>query len=201
MTFKRIKSVITMDSGFFSAMQSPPLLNMSAQEVDNYFFSQYSLRFISPLVENFLDSEGELSQENLKTLSNLLLQRNYQKWQKQANALATEYDILNVYKSSYTDTLTIDTTEEDSGKNSENEQANIFGFDSAEAVGDTTRDMGSEHENTHTNKGTETRTREETHPNQIPAQELIRKELNIAMWDYISSILHDVAKDVSLSIY
>ena len=196
----RIKDVITMNNGFFASMgrQFP---GVTPQQMDIYFFSNFGNKIISPLVENMLNIDGKLDAENLVTLSHAICAMHASQWEREERALSADYDLLNSYKMNRTDTLTIDTNLTRTGTDAVQEKAKVYGFDSITGVDD------SEHNSTNTkdlsdrNTGTEIRVISENGYSGTTPQKQVKAELEIALWDYLNSVLYTVSNDTTLQIY
>ena len=196
----RIKDVITMNNGFFASM-GREFPGVTPQQMDIYFFSNFGNKIISPLVENMLNIDGKLDAENLVTLSHAICAMHASQWEREERALSANYDLLNSYKMNRTDTLTIDTNLTRTGTDAVQEKAKVYGFDSTTGVDD------SEHNSTNTkdlsdkNTGTESRVIEETGYTGTTPQKQVKAELEIALWDYLNSVLYTVSNDTTLQIY
>lgn len=85
--------------GIFSAMQNPPWeseIEGITLDID-YFGSRSGFKFCAPLVYNFLDSKGVVTDNGRTAIANVLLARFGKPWARLWNLLQSQYDPLNNY--------------------------------------------------------------------------------------------------------
>lgn len=196
----KIKDVITINNGFFVNM-GKEFPGVTPVQMDLYFFSEFGNKYISPLVENMLDDTGAITQANLETLSQAIYAMHGAQWEREIKALSAEYDLLDSFKKYKKDVLTLNTDLKRTGTDTVEEKAKVYGFDSPDGVDD------SEHKSTNTkdlsdkNTGTETREINENGFSGTTPQKQVQAELEIALWDFLHSVLVTVANDTTLPIY
>lgn len=123
----KIKDVLNVDNGFFVYINYP-LDNFTFTELDLLFLSKYGEREISPVVENLLDVNGELSNTNLELLGKLINNMYSYSWNDQKNILNTEYEPLENYRE------TLETVRVSENNNTTNVDNNTYSFNSVDSV-------------------------------------------------------------------
>lgn len=188
---KTYGELVTLTHGIFEKM-SYEFPNMTPQQMDTLFYGLFSQRWISPLFESCL--VDWTVDEALTELAGIILGLNKDNWDKTLAALNYEYDLLDSYKVTYD--FQSEYTEE--GTVNDDGQNGIYGFDSEEAVGDTTAKNSRTRNETHKKHDQSTRLGRQggTTP-----QEMIRQELDLRKRNFIDEVLHTVASVLFLEIY
>lgn len=196
----RIKEIITINNGLFSNM-GREFPNVTPAQLDLFFFSEYGNKIVSPLIDNLLDDNGQLSPENLETVSKAVCAMHVSQWEREEKALSAEYDLLDGYKKHSKEVLTLDTALKRTGTDTVEEKAKVFGFDSADGVDDSEHKSTDTKDLTDANTGTETREKDENGYTGTTPQKQVQAELDIALWDYLHSVLQTVANETTIQIY
>lgn len=196
----KIKDVITINNGFFANM-GKRFPGVTPAQMDLYFFSEFGSKNVSPLVENMIDDTGALSQSNLETVSQAIYAMHSAQWEREEKALSAEYDLLDSYKKHKKDVLTLDTVLKRTGTDTIEEKAKIYGFDSVDGVDDSTHNSTDTKDLSDANTGTETHEITENGFSGTTPQKQVQAELDIALWDFLHSVLVTVANDTTLPIY
>lgn len=242
--------------GLFSAFNNPIWVNsfQDASELDLYLYMRYGDRIGNKFLDKFVDSDGEVKGENLIKLANLIYSINAKKWEHLYNAYTAEYnpientDFIETITETNGNTRVVDTdssntrvldsdgtssgtasTSSSATSNGNNSGANNkFGFNSSNAVGDTTSSgtdsntttstttttsSGSTTEDsTTTDTGTEdttitdngNHTSEHRKHGNIGVTEnvtMLEHEVEFWKWSFIDSICKDICDIIALSIY
>ena len=115
----RIKDVFPTTESIFTKMNYSLLVDNGI--LDFMFYSDYGSKTISPIVENVLAGDTELSSEKITLLAQMLLARYKNSWDRQMAAAQAEYDPLHNYLDEYsesgsttTDDITTDAKSETS---------------------------------------------------------------------------------------
>lgn len=122
-----IKDILNVDNGFFMYINYP-IDNFTFTELDLLFLSKYGDRLISPVVENLLDVNGELSNTNLELLGKLINNMYSYSWNDQKSILNTEYEPLENYRE------TLETVRVSENNNTTNVDNNTYAFNSVDSV-------------------------------------------------------------------
>lgn len=123
----KIKDVLNVDNGFFKYINYP-LDNFTFTELDLLFLSKYGNRLISPVVENLLDVNGELTTTNLELLGKLINNMYSFSWNDKKSILNVEYEPLENYRE------TLETVRVSENNNTTNVDNNTYAFNSVESV-------------------------------------------------------------------
>lgn len=123
----KIKDVLNIDNGFFAYINYP-LDNFTFKELDLLFLSKYGERLISPVVENLLDVNGELSNTNLELLGKIIYNMYSYSWNDQKSVLNVNYDPLENYHE------TLETVRVSENNNTTNVDNNTYAFNSVDSV-------------------------------------------------------------------
>ena len=85
--------------GVFSSMSTAPWASdVSLSSIDIAYHGEHSgEKFVAPLVYNFIDDEGEVTQAGYTAIANMLLNRYGAKWEHLWGLYTLEYGILNSY--------------------------------------------------------------------------------------------------------
>lgn len=100
-TKKQIKDVITLTTDLFGYIDYDLTdLEITKEALNFYFISKYSNRWVSPVLELLMDSEGEISTANFTTLGTYINQLYKNKWDRLKNIILLEYDPIHNYSDS-----------------------------------------------------------------------------------------------------
>lgn len=98
---KQIKDVITLTTDLFGYIDYDLAnLEVTKETLNFYFISKYSNRWVSPVLELLMDSEGEISTSNFTTLGTYINQLYKNKWDRMKNIIFLEYDPIHNYSDS-----------------------------------------------------------------------------------------------------
>ena len=246
---KKLKDTIPtlVTSGIFANITNPMWSDdFDASDLDIHFASRYGQKWISPLIEMLEDADGEVKGANLVTLANSIYRIRAVEWGHLYDDLKAEYNPIE--NTDYTETETIDrdtdstngntrtlnTTETIASENSTTSSgtttvsgsgaSNKYGFDSVEAVGDTTAsDSSTTTASTTASSDADSSTREtgtvtdagtgsvdesvsrtlRKHGNigVMTNVQLLRDDTDFWKWSFIDVIFEDVAKMITLAVY
>ena len=227
---------ITSD-GLFSAFVNPvwAVDFPDSAELDAYFMFKYGERLGYRKLEWFADSEdGTIKGDNLDKLAAMILDIKGRGWQHLFKVYSAEYDPLNNtdFKETYTEKTDnqrdIDSVGTNTGNGTTNSTAtsigansganNVYGFNSASAVGDsetsgTNTDTTTANTTTNTTGGTTdkstikddgTKITEHTKAGNIGVTEtvtLLTSEKDFWKWSFIDEVCKDICDIIALSIY
>lgn len=100
-TKKQIKDVITLTTDLFGYIDYDLTdLEITKEALNFYFISKYSNRWVSPVLELLMDSEGEISTSDFTTLGTYINQLYKNKWDRLKNIILLEYDPIHNYSDS-----------------------------------------------------------------------------------------------------
>ena len=100
-TKKQIKDVITLTTDLFGYIDYDLTdLEIAKEALNFYFISKYSNRWVSPVLELLMDSEGEISTADFTTLGTYINQLYKNKWDRLKNIILLEYDPIHNYSDS-----------------------------------------------------------------------------------------------------
>lgn len=106
-TNKQIKDVITLTTDLFGYIDYDLTdLEITKEALNFYFISKYSNRWVSPVLELLMDSEGEISTADFTILGNYLNQLYKNKWDRLKNIILLEYDPIHNYSDSMAEDIT-----------------------------------------------------------------------------------------------
>lgn len=106
---KKIKEVMTLTTDLFGYINYDLTdLSITNNMLNFYFYSKYSERWCSPVIDLLLD-DGEISVANLATLGGYINQLYKSKWDRLKNILLLEYDPIH----NYSDTMSEEITDND----------------------------------------------------------------------------------------
>lgn len=119
MKMKTLKQVTPnwIEYGIFTALQelNVPWKNENAYtELDFYFYTNYGLRYISPVTEELLGTSESLSTESIDFLALVAFKIFGKNWEKEWNTIISTYNPIENYH--MIETMTDDTTTKDYGK-------------------------------------------------------------------------------------
>lgn len=232
-------------TGFFSSFVAPIWKDdyTTPAQLDMFYAMTYGAKHPAPFLNMFVDDETEnISNDDLAVIASTLYQLRGHEWEKLYAALKAEYNPVentDVYEN-YTDqrtgsgtngnTRTLNTTTTNNGTSgvdssasgSGNTANNKYGFDSAEAVGDTTGSdssttTSSTDTETHntivdtgtiTDAGTASNTENITHTLRrhgnigvMTAAQLVGGEIELWKWTFIIQVMEDISHMTALSVY
>lgn len=95
----RIKDVFPVTNSIFTKMNQD--FGMDNGQLDLLFYSDFGLKTVSPIVQNLLDDDGELSTESLQLLAVMLYNKYKIKWERYKDVAEAEYDPLHNYLDEY----------------------------------------------------------------------------------------------------
>lgn len=194
--------------------------------LDSAYHGEHGDRLISPLVRKLLNDDNELTTANKQKLANVITTLFLSQWQHTYELLTLQYDPLNNYDMTETETykgsnenehrdtgsLTHTGTSTDSTNNTAEDS--LYGFNSEDPVNS---DMStSEGGNTHTNNLTDTTNmtgtdegsnsyeRTLTRSGNIgvtTSQQMAQSEIDLWRWNFFKSVFKDIDSILTLSIY
>ena len=123
----RIKDVLSLSRGFFQYINYT-IDSFTNSELDYLFLSKYGDRELSPTIESLLDENGNISNENLQLLGQIINKMFSHSWDSQNTILEHEF---NPYENYYE---TIDTLREIDNSNTTNTDNNTYAFNSVDSV-------------------------------------------------------------------
>lgn len=189
----------------------------------DYLWNHAGSKTISPLVDRLLMSrniEDFDSPDMMGVMDNLakILHARYNAtWTKLYNVLSAEYNPIQNYDMTETDTPNITRTQVETQKadvtvtSSGSNSADVFGFNSAEPVpqaeskGDTTqRTQGNAEDNVTDRTDTETGTRTLTRSGNIgvtTSQQMLESEIELWKWSFFETVFRDVDAILASPIY
>ena len=232
-------------TGFFSAFVDPCWAEdyETPAQLDMFYAMTYGHKHPAPILDMFVDEDtGEIDNDDVAVIASMLYQLRGHEWEKLYAALKAEYNPVentDVYEN-YTDnrtgsgtngnTRTLNTQTANSGtgsvtssgSGSGNTANNRFGFDSAQAVGDTTGSDSSTTQSTTgtttsntindtgtiTDAGTASNTESITHTLRrhgnigvMTAAQLVGGEIELWKWTFIIQIMNDIVELITLKVY
>lgn len=113
----RIKEVFPAVSSIFTKMNYDLLVDNNI--LDFMFYSDYGCKSVSPIVENVLAGDAELSDAKITLLAQMLLARYKHSWDRLIAASQAEYDPLHNYLDEYSEGGSSTEDETDTGSSSE----------------------------------------------------------------------------------
>ena len=244
---KVIELIPTMKSGygFFSAFNDPLWADSfpNTGGLDMFYATTYGQKWAAPFLELFVDSDtGVIDSEDVNAIASIIYQMRASEWSRLYAALMAEYNPVentDVYEN-YTDqrtgsgtngnTRTLNTQTANSGtgsvtssgSGSGNTASNKYGFDSAQAVGDTTGSDSSSTQSTTdtttsntindtgtiTDAGTASNSESITHTLRrhgnigvMTAAQLVGGEIELWKWTFIIQVMEDISHLTALSVY
>ena len=178
-------------------------LEITKPAADILFFARYGNLLISPFVYERL-TNGVLTDAARKLIATLLQQTFSYKWAKINGVFIATYEKFNYNNSTVkvTETKTNTTNYGKTNTINSSENVGIYGFNSDSATNsDTiTSEKTSADSGTDGNNSTGSRT-EETKGGNIPAAEILEKELSLWNKNFIDTILKDVATILATPVY
>lgn len=232
-------------TGFFSSFVAPCWEDdyETPAQLDMFYAMTYGQKHPAPILDMFVDDDtGKIDNDDVAVIASMLYQLRGHEWEKLYAALKAEYNPVentDVYED-YTDertgsgtngnTRTLNTTTTNNGTGSVDSTAsgsgntanNRYGFDSAQAVGETTGSDSStttsgtdtETHNTIADTGTITdagtasnsETIEHTlrrHGNigVMTAAQLVGGEIELWKWTFIIQVMEDISHLTALAVY
>lgn len=193
--------------GIFSLMVKPPWEDsITGLELDiEYFTNQSGTKQPSLLLLNFIE-DNKISQNDVLTISNLLLNRFGRNWTKLWNTLLLEYNPINNYDMEETENLVIDEVINNSGESSNTSEidSNRYAFDSETPTPtEGQRQTGS-------NEFSDNGTRNNTHVRELTrkgnigvttSQQMITAERDLWVWDFFKTVFKDVDSVLTVPIF
>lgn len=232
-------------TGFFSSFVAPCWKDdyTNPAQLDMFYAMTYGQKHPAPILDMFVDEDtGEIDNDDVAVIASMLYQLRGHEWEKLYDALKAEYNPVentDVYEN-YTDqrtgsgtngnTRTLNTTTTNNGTGSVDSTAsgsgntanNRFGFDSSQAVGDTTGSdsstttSGTDTEThntiadtgTITDAGTASNTESITHTLRrhgnigvMTAAQLVGGEIELWKWTFIIQVMEDISELTALAVY
>ena len=178
-------------------------LEITKPAADILFFARYGNLLISPFVYERM-TNGVLTDTARKLIATLLQQAFSYKWAKINGIFITTYEKFNYNTSTVkvTETKTNTTNYGKTNTINSSENVGIYGFNSESSTNsDTiTSEKTSADSGTDSDNSTGTRT-EEIKGGNIPAAEILEKELTLWNKNFIDTILKDVATILATPVY
>lgn len=119
-------------------------------------------------------------------------------WKRVRSDLGIEFDPTNPYK--YDEKRDTSYKTEGSSTNNVSQANKVYGFDSAEGVGDTDRNDKSDSNNSRTDTTNETITRS-GNTGATPTSDLVASDLRLRMNRFVDIVMADVRDELTLAIY
>ena len=232
-------------TGFFTKFVEPVWAEdfTNTASLDIFFAMTYGEKLIAPIINMFVDDDtGEVDDDDLGALASMIYQLRGNEWSRLYDVYKAEYDPLDntdVYEETRENraisgangnTRTLNTTTSNSGSStvqstssgSGSTSSNVFGFDSTNAVGDST---GSDSSSTNATTGTQmsnsvqdtgTVTDAGTNSSSDSFQRIYTKHGNIGVmtpadllggtvtmwqWTFIIQVMNDIVNLTCLSVY
>lgn len=160
---KKLKDLYSLTDSIFTDLQSldvPWKLQNIAQKLDiAYMGNQSGNKWASPLLEQFIDDEGEISSADRATIASVVFALNNENWTKLYNTLSFQYDPIENY--SMVEVMTNDNTVTNYGKNATRTNNLTHAKTGTEQTAYNSTDTRTDNL-THTKAGTETLTHNTT---------------------------------------
>lgn len=154
---KTIKEYLPLTNvkSIFSAFDNPvwAVVLPDSTELDRYFYLRYGDRVGNKFIENYVDTNGIVTGDNLNNLAKLIYDINAKRWEHLFGAYMAEYnpientDFIETITDTNTNVKTVTgsttsngtaTTTSNATTTGTNSNSNgVFGFDSVDSVGDT----------------------------------------------------------------
>lgn len=196
-----------------------------------YFYNISGQKTISPLVRRVLHNEETLTSTQKGTLANLIYNMCHTYWSKEYETLLLEYNPIANYEMTESETVAKEDTRErsntgtqtNSGSQSVNttttgtSENNIYGFNSVDAVGDSTSETGGTVSTTGTDSNTRTDnlSEEESGTDSIErtltrsgnigvttSQQMLEAERLLWLWNFFYNVVFpDIDKILTVSTY
>ena len=178
-------------------------LEITKPAADILFFARYGNLLISPFVYERM-TNGVLTDAARKLIATLLQQAFSYKWAKINGIFITTYEKFNYNTSTVkvTETKTNTTNYGKTNTINSSENVGIYGFNSESSTNsdNITSEKTSADSGTDSDNSTGTRT-EEIKGGNIPAAEILEKELTLWNKNFIDTILKDVATILATPVY
>lgn len=238
MMMKKLSDYLPItEEGLFTSFINPvwAVPFPDTEELDRYFILRYGDRIGSKVCEFYADSEdGTIKGDKLSALSSMIYNVNARKWEHLFGVYSAEYNPIEntdfietinektdnrktdtgttTNSASSTSTSNGTTTGSNSGAN------DVYGFNSAAAVGNTTNtgsstdtvDTTATTTNSDTTTGTNTTTDANTHESEhrkhgnigvTSTVQLMEGEVAFWKWSFIDQVCKDICDIIALSIY
>lgn len=237
-TMKQIKDYLPITAdGIFTTFINPvwAVAFPDTTELDKYFFLKYGDRIGSKIIEFYADdTDGTVKGDNLDALSKMIYDINARKWEHLFGVYEADYNPIEntdfietikdvngntkVYNDQTTSNGTAITVSTGNSTDNNNLDNNVFGFNSAAAVGDnqainsgtsnttanstTTSSGGTTDNATTTDNGThDSEHRKHGNIGITSTVELMEGEVSFWKWSFIDQVCRDICDIVALSIY
>ena len=235
---KKISDYLPITSdGIFTSFINPvwAVPFPDTEELDRYFILRYGDRIGSKIIEFYADStDGTVKGDKLAAMSKMVYDINARKWEHLFGVYEAEYnpientDFIETIKDTNQNTRVIDddttntgsatTTSSGTSTDTNNGAGNVYGFNSASAVGDTTTTNSgtstTSATSTTTSSGSATDdstiTDNGTHDSEhrkhgnigiTSTVELMTGEVEFWKWSFIDQVCKDICDIIALSIY
>lgn len=210
---KKLIDYFNMDNGIFSNFLAPVWCYAfpDKAELDRYFYTRYGTRYgFESLLNIYTGTDGKISGDNLKMLSDMIYHVNAKKWEHLFKVYNAEYspientDFVEEVTEDNTNERVIDsdkagsntssTTSSNTASGTDSGNTNRYGFNSSNAVGERTDGRTSSSSNTGSVGVTESST--DTDDTTITEDEdkklLRRKHGNIGVTENVTMLQHEV---------
>ena len=211
---------------YLNDLEVPWKNDITRNELDvNYHGSRSGHKFISSLIENFLEN-NVVSEENKITIAQAIYAMYIKNWNALYKTLSLEYNPIENYSMTETENVqdshkgTLESDSTDTNTNTENTIVNdttnnqLWGFNSTDSVnsdkqvGDITKNVDGSANSTHKNTDTETKdiTSDRTLKRSgnigvTTSQQMIESERQLWFWNFFESVFSDIDKILVLKIY
>ena len=184
----RIKDVINVTQGLFQYINYP-IDTFTNSELDFLFITKYGERELSPTIESLVNSNGEITNEKMVLLGQIINKMFSHSWDNQNTILEHEF---NPYENYYE---TIETLREIDNNNTTNTDNNTYAFNSVDSVDKDNTNQTSEG---NTNESvTQTKTGL-TNSNYL---DIVENALKVKAIKMVDIIFNDIKWFMSLDIY
>lgn len=172
-----------------------------ASQLDILLKVDYGLRTLAPIVLNFLEADGTVTEANANLIASVVYALNKEKWDSLIKFLTNEPDPMITNLRSQVKTYGKHEANVNTGSDTTTNAQGIFGFDSTEAVNDTNGNKTVQYGKTATKTDSGSDTTTVSSRNEAPSQ---LEEYDLRFWQQhglLRTILGDTAQTITLPIY
>lgn len=172
-----------------------------ASQLDILLKVDYGLRTLAPIVLNFLEADGTVTEANANLIAGVVYALNKEKWDSLIKFQTDEQDPMITNSRSQVKTYGKKEANTNTGSDTTTNAQGIFGFDSTEAVNDTNGNKTVQYGKTATKTDSGSDTTTVSSRNEAPSQ---LEEYDLRFWQQhglLRTILGDTAQTITLPIY
>lgn len=172
-----------------------------ASQLDSLLKVDYGLRTLAPIVLNFLETDGTVTEANANIIAGMVYALNKEKWDSLIKFQTDELDPMITNSRSQVKTYGKKEANVNTGSDTTTNAQGIFGFDSTEAVNDTNGNKTVQYGKTATKTDSGSDTTTVSSRNEAPSQ---LEEYDLRFWQkhgLLRTILGDTAQTITLPIY